>query len=230
MNPSSRLIQQVALVLVVALAGLFAATHAIADDQRDFFKAVELNRPDLIKNLLRKGVNPNITDPYKGNTALIVAMQEEAMDAFRLLVNIKGIDLNKRAKNGNSPLMMAAWKSNDEAVKMLLDNGAKVNQPGWTALHYAASAGNEKIVNMLLAKKADVNAPAPNKTTPMMMAAKNGHGNVVQILLDHGADILLTNEWSMSAVDFARDGGFTSLQEDLQTIWEKEIAKAAMSE
>lgn len=225
---TTRLLRQACLMFALVFSGFFAMSLAHADDRSDFFRAVEMDRPDLLENLLKKGVDPNITEPYRGNTGLIVAMQEGSMGVFNLLVSTKGIDLDKRATNGNTAIMLAAWKNNAPAVKTLLEKGAKVNQSGWTALHYAASVGNEEIVKMLLAKKAIVDSPAPNKTTPLMMAARSGHTDTVKLLLDHGADVRLRNEWDMSAVDFARDGDFTSLEKGLQSRLDKVEAMAAM--
>ncbi len=225
---TSHFLRQVYRLLALVFAGFFAMSLAHADDRDDFFRAVEMDRPDLVEKLLKKGVSPNIADPYRGNTGLIVAMHESSMGVFNLLVNTPGIDLNKRAENGNTAIMLAAWKSNVPAVKTLLDKGASVNQSGWTALHYAASVGNIEIVTMLLDKKAQVDAPAPNKTTPLMMAARSGHTQTVNVLLDHGADVRLRNEWDMSAIDFARDGDFTSLQNGLQARLDKTEAMAAM--
>jgi ankyrin repeat protein len=152
------------------------------------------------------------------------------MGAFNLLVNTPGVDVNKRADNGNTALMLAAWKSNVPAIRTLLGKGTKVNQSGWTALHYAASVGNEEIVKMLLDKKAVVDARAPNNTTPLMMAARSGHVGTIRILLKHGADVRLRNEWDMNAVDFARDGDFTSLEKGLQERLDKIEAMAAMKQ
>lgn len=223
-----RFSRQACFMFAFVFSGFFAISQAHADDRSDFFRAVEMDRPDLVEKLLKKGLDPNITEPQRGNNGLIVSMQEGSMGVFNLLVNTPGIDLNKRAENGNTAIMLAAWKSNVPAVRTLLDKGAKVNQSGWTALHYAAAVGNEEIVKMLLDKKAEVDAPAPNKTTPLMMAARSGHTKTIKLLLDHGADVRLRNEWDMNAIDFARDNDHTSTEEGLQSRLDKIEAVAVM--
>lgn len=225
-KPISRTLRGLCSLAVFVLAGFFAASLVYADDKSDFFLAIEMDRPDRVADLLKKGVDPNSTEPYRGHTGLMMAMQENSMKAFNLLINTKGIDLNKRAENGNTALMLAAWKSNVPAVKTLLGKGAAVNQAGWTPLHYAAAVGDEEIVNLLLSKKATVDALAPNKTTPLMMAARSGHTRTIRILLDHGADVRLRNEWDMSAIDFARDGDFTDIEKGLQSRLDKMEASA----
>jgi ankyrin repeat protein len=44
-----------------------------------------------------------------------------------------------------------------------------------------------------------------------MMAARGGHGAVVKLLLEEGADPALRNEAQMTAADFARVQGFKEL-------------------
>ena len=51
---------------------------------------------------------------------------------------------------------------------------APINQPGWSPLHYAAAGPEPKIVALLLERGAIVDAEAPNRSTPLMMAAGYG--------------------------------------------------------
>lgn len=224
----SRSLKQACFLFSFLFSALSVVTVAHADDRSDFFRAVEMDRPDQVEKLLKKGMDPNITEPYRGHTGLMIAMHEGSMGVFNVLVNAPGVDLNKRAENGNTALMLAVWKTNVPAVKALLDKGVQVNQSGWTALHYAASVGNEEIVGLLLEKKATVDSPAPNKTTPLMMAARSGHDKTAKILLDHGADVRLRNEWDMNAIDFARDNDHNNLEKGLQSRLDKIEALAAM--
>ena len=65
------------------------------------------------------------------------------------------------------------------------------------------ASGNNKIVQLLLDKSAYIDAESPNKTTPIMMAARGGHIYTVKLLLDEGADATLRNAQGLSAIDMA---------------------------
>ena len=55
----------------------------------------------------------------------------------------------------------------------------------------------------MLEHSAHIDAEAPNKTTPIMMAARAGHILTVKLLLEEGADATLKNDAGMTAIDFA---------------------------
>ncbi|MDR1310475.1 MAG: ankyrin repeat domain-containing protein [Burkholderiaceae bacterium] len=199
----------------------FFAVQGYADTTDDFLGAVEVDYVDKVSRMLKEGVNPNTAEDGSGNTGLIVALFEGSMRSFQVILENPFTDINHRARNGNTALMVAVFKSNMPAIQALLARNAVVNQPGWTALHYAAATGNEEIMRILLDKKAQVDATAPNGTTPLMMAARSGHIRAVKLLLDHGADVRLKNEWHMSAIDFARDNGFSEIETGLQSRLDK---------
>jgi ankyrin repeat protein len=170
----------------------------------EFFRAVKMDFPDDVKSWLQRGLDPNLTESERGDTGLILALRENSMKVFDVLLKARHIDIEAKSKNGDTALMIAAFKENKPAVEALLAKGAEVNQPGWTALHYAAAVGNNEIVRILLDRSAYVDAESPNKTTPIMMAARGGHIYTVKLLLDEGADATLKNDLGMTAIDFAR--------------------------
>ena len=50
-----------------------------------------------------------------------------------------------------------------------------------------------------------IDAESPNKTTPLMMAARKGDLPAVKLLVQEGADLDLKNMLGLTAIDFARD-------------------------
>ncbi len=201
------------LVLIAAWLPL----TVMAGAYEDFFTAVYADNAAGMRSLLQRGLDPNLIEPNRGDTGLIIAVREGSMKVAEVLINARGIDLEARARNGDNALMVAAFKGNRTAVELLLAKGAAAGRPGWSALHYAAASGSNEIVSLLLGKGADVNAAAPNRTTPLMMAAGEGHIMTVKLLLDSGADLGRKNDHGMNALDFATRSGHKDIQEGL--VW-----------
>lgn len=192
------------LLLIPAALAAPAACAADASDAVDFFRAVQLDNVAAVRRVLARGLDPNLREPERGETGLIVAMRYEAMQTLALLLAQPGIDVDALAPNGNSALMMAAFRQNRPAVLALLERGARVNQPGWCALHYAAAAGSTELVSLLLARHAEIDAPSPSGMTPLMLAAREGQENVVTLLLKEGADASLKDGgFHLTAAEFA---------------------------
>lgn len=197
------------LALLPAIAG--------ADDAHDFFLTVSRNDGYLLGKLLERGVDPNLKEDVRGDSGLVLALREHAMKAFVVLLNAPKIDLEAHSNNGDTALMVASYTGNLPAVVALLEKDAEVNKPGWTALHYAAAIGDCEIIRLLLDKSAYIDAESPNKTTPIMMAARTGQVAAVKLLMEAGADLSLKNEQGLSATDFAANNEYPELAKALQS-------------
>lgn len=188
---------------------------AFASSYDDFFKAVKMDDGRTVDALLKRGFDPNTIEAERGDTGLILALREKSMTVIPLLINSPRINLEASSSNGDTALMIAAFKANREAVNLLLAKGAAVNRDGWTPLHYAAASGDKEIAKSLLDRSAKVDALSPNDTTPMMMAARAGDIMMVKLLLDAGADASLKNQQGMTAIDFAREANAKDIVEGL---------------
>jgi len=193
-----------AFILAAALSagGAFAVTY----DSVDFFRAVNVDNADAVSRMLAAGLDPNQLDP-RGQPALIAALQGESLKVAKVLWDAKGIDVDVRNRVGETPLMMAALKSEVDAANALVAHGAKVQKEGWSPLHYAATGGSAAIVKLLLSRGAVLEARSPNGTTPLMMAARYGNEEAVDALLAAGADRTLKNDLGMDASAFAASAG-----------------------
>ncbi|HJV75247.1 MAG TPA: ankyrin repeat domain-containing protein [Noviherbaspirillum sp.] len=201
--------------LAVAVVSLWVPSASYAGAYDDFFRAVKIDDVKTVKSLLERGLDPNTIEPERGDTGMILALRENAMKVFEALLGAQGINLEARARNGDNALMIACYQGNRPAVEALLSKGAEVNKPGWTPLHYAAAIGNNEIVRLLLDKSAYIDAESPNRTTPLMMAARGGHIMTVKLLHDEGADATLKNELGMTAIDFAEKHNHKDIAEGL---------------
>ena len=63
----------------------------------------------------------------------------------------------------------------------------------------------------------NVDARAPNQSTALMLAARNGHRGVVEALVKAGADISLVNENGLTAAAWARENKNTDIAEYLES-------------
>ena len=179
---------------------------ASASPAVDFFRAVTVDNERTVKELLAAGFDPN-TANEKGQVGLFVALQEESLKVAAALLAHAAIRVDATTSADETPLMMAAMRGNLEWTLRLLDRGAAINRAGWTPLHYAASGPAVAVVKLLLERGAAIDAPSPNRSTALMMAARYGSEEAVQLLLSRGANAQLRNDRLLRPADFARSAG-----------------------
>ena len=189
--------------LVVYLLVITCTSQARADPKVDFFRAINVDNARGVTELLAQGVDPNSLSE-QGVSALFLALREGSAKVVQALLAHPALRIDEPNANNETPVMMAALHGNLEATRQLLDRGAKLNRPGWTPLHYAACSPEPKLVAYLLDRGADIEAPSPNRTTPLMMAARYGAEDSSLLMLSRGASTSARNDLGMDAAAFAR--------------------------
>ncbi len=202
---------------LVCLVFAIGSGAALAGSYEDFFVAIQRDDRGGVTALLKRGFDPNSRDP-KGQVGLFVALQKESLSAAEALLESPALDVNALNEKGESALMMAALRGRLDWCERLLKRGATVNQPGWSPLHYAATGPEPRTVALLMERGANVEAEAPNRNTPLMMAARYGSAASVDLLLAKGADVKRSNQAGLTAADFARLGGREALGQQLDKL------------
>ncbi len=113
----------------------------------------------------------------------------------------------KSSSYQDTPLHLACRYGNVDAAKLLVDNGAEtdvMDDRGGTPMRRAARSGHTTIVRLLLEKGANPNLePCSGYDTYLYEAASDDFIDIVESLLDAGADPDWGGEYGESALDMA---------------------------
>ena len=143
-------------------------------------------------------------------TALHCAAKKGHTKVVRVLIDA-GADIDTRNDDGRSPLHCASTSGSLEVVKMLVEAGAGVDVTDdcvRTCLIFAAYYGHTETVRYLVGlPEVDVNHCDSQNETALHYAAKKGHAEVVQVLIDAGADIDTRNNDGHSPLHCASTSG-----------------------
>ena len=185
---------------------------------------------EVVKALIAHGANVRAVSKH-GFTALVFAATKDDIQSAEALL-AAGADPNYALPEGSTVLSVAASYRSVAVANLLADRGANPNaadRAGETPLHITARAGDLTLVRKLLAKGANVNArtaatPAPGsgsggdgifgvfryiagERTPLMLAAKADHVEVMRALVAAGADAKLKAQDGTTVLSAAAGSG-----------------------
>ncbi|CAB0038714.1 unnamed protein product [Trichogramma brassicae] len=174
--------------------------------------ALEYGCRNSVGFLLRNGADPNIANE-EGSTCLHVVCRRsrdrgmperfvEVIDENRMTVRV-----DARDKKGDTPMHVALARGHRPLVEFLLRNGADPNlatAAGCTPLHLLCRREDDGLTKVFfelcgeMRKTVRFDARHEGRT-PLQWAALAGLPNVVDLLLDNGADL---SEFVYSTVDY----------------------------
>uniref|UniRef100_A0A6C0I942 Uncharacterized protein n=1 Tax=viral metagenome TaxID=1070528 RepID=A0A6C0I942_9ZZZZ len=181
----------------------------------DIKKAIKADKLKAVKKLVE--ADPAIVniENSHGDSPLYIAVQEENIDIAKYLID-NGADVNHiNTTEVWSILHLACHLKNLEMVKLLLDNDADVElttNTGATPLYLVCETGAHNmaaidIINALLdaAKDEDeyINKKEEHGYFPLYVASKNGDKDVVELLIERGANVEETDEQGQTALMIA---------------------------
>ena len=176
---------------LVALLTFLVVTTAAGASDVPLVDAAKSQDADAVRALLAEGGDVDATQP-DGATALHWAAYRDDLVTTDLLI-AAGADVNVANELGATPLWLAADNGSATMVKRLLDAGANPNvslSEGETPVMTASRTGSADAVRHLLEQGAKVNVVESSRgQTALMWAVAQGHHEIVDVLIQHGADV-----------------------------------------
>ena len=212
-------------VRALLTAGADANARA-ADGSTPMVYAAHFGDVRSVQALLGAKGDPNLTNRYGVGPMHEAALRADAGLLETLIT--AGADVDLALPQGETALMLASRTSGVDAVRLLIQHGAKVNVverwQGQTPLMYAAANDRGEVVAALIAAGADVNARTPLNDlpdrkpavryfveiplaglTPVMFAARHGALSALRALIKGGADLDAKTPEGFSSVVIALD-------------------------
>ncbi|MFH1112699.1 MAG: ankyrin repeat domain-containing protein [Pseudomonadota bacterium] len=184
------------------------------DDPRDetpLSAAACKGHTDMVRLLLENGADVNAGGIGR-ETPLTCAFNHRHAEVIDLLIS-RGANVNSKSFGGDPLLVSAAFRGDAHLAGLLLGAGADVKAVDSferTALEIACDKSALRVIEALAKHGADLNRRNPKDGgTALMAAAANGRLEVVELLLQLGADPKITD-----------DRGFTALR--YATIWKRD--------
>jgi hypothetical protein len=123
--------------------GIFASEQMSA--------AMHANDPATVRRLIEAGEPIDASDVGMLRTLLLWAAEHGHTDLVRFLLD-HGADIEDRADEGESPLMLAAFGGHRDTVQVLLDRGADpdyVTDKGWDAVMFAELGKRDDVATLI---------------------------------------------------------------------------------
>jgi ankyrin repeat protein len=207
-----------AALVALALLGCGRRLEPAAMNQ-SLISAAEHGDTAAIQRLLAEGADINAQDA-RGRTPVLAATHARQVDAVRALIQA-GADLNIRDSRNDNVLLYAGAEGLLDILQLAIAAGADThitNRFGGTALIPAAERGHVEVVGELLTHS-DVNVNHINNLgwTALLEAivlSDGGprHQQIVQLLIDHGANVAIADKDGVTPLQHARQRGYVAIE------------------
>lgn len=176
--------------------------------------AVEKGSESMIQLLLDRGA---VFTEYISDSSVFKCVPFSSMLHYACLRGLEdivkqflkqGANIQVRDQSDKTPLLIAAEMGNVNLIELLLSHGANINEKnsqllGHTALYLATKGNHEDAIKLLLKRDANINFFYERdqswseyffrrrlgcSESVLHVAAENGNGTIVKILLDHDMD------------------------------------------
>lgn len=157
-----------------------------------FYRLIEENDLDLLKNKLMKNKEVNIKG-YSNYTLLMHSLASEKIDCFNLLIEL-GADIHCRSYRGYTALTESFKVKDRDVFKTLIELGAdiyEIDNNGWNLIYFAVQVGNLEVIEELLKMGLDINKAGNDGRTVLHLACLENKVEIVERLIELGSNLEL---------------------------------------
>ena len=186
---------------------------------QQLLQATQRGDKEAVLKLLEEGADINVRDA-QGRTPVMIATYQHSTDIVRTLLQA-GADVNIRDDNKENPLLHAGAQGWLDILKLAIEAHADTrltNRFGGISIIPASERGHVEVVRELLTHT-DINVNHVNNLgwTALLEAIilSNGdkaHQQIVQLLVDHRADVNLADKDGITPLQHARERRFTEIE------------------
>ena len=154
---------------------------------------------------------------------LIMAARKNDLTSFLVEMRTPSNDnpsynsIDAQNQHGSTALQWAAFHGNLEMVDALVSSGADIdlgNKLGYTPLMLSVMKKHEGVAIYLIRARADVNAKTLDvQSTALHYASWHGAYDVVEALIEYGADMIATDAHGHRAVSVASGSGHRKVRD-----------------
>ena len=165
---------------------------------------------DIVRLLIRKNCDLNISDDESLSTPLHIASEMCHSDIVKILLD-SGAEVDMVDMKNRTPLYIASKKGHDDTVRILLDSGADMEIAKnnlKTPLLISFENGHDNVVELLVragAKRDTIDGSILN------LAARNGRTEIAHLLLELGMDASGSDDFGYTPLDHACESGYEDI-------------------
>lgn len=184
----------------------------------EFLTAAVRGDTATLKKCLGQGVGINVTN-RQGRTAVTIASLNQQYDCVALLIDA-GADINLQDETCFNPFLLSCLNNDLRLLRLVLPakpDLTRLTRFGGVGITPASEKGHVEIVRELLAHT-EINVNHTNFLgwTPLLEAIVLNDGaekqqEIVQLLLEHGANPHMTDKYGKTPLELANEKGFREI-------------------
>src|SRR5262245_39904561 len=164
--------------------------------------AVSAGSLEVVRALIKAGADIH----HQGiqGTLLNRAVRENHLEVAKELIKA-GVDVNAQPKFGPTVLLTAVTEQKGEAVTLLIESGANVNQKGTVV---CGDFGEPEVEEEGMFRTTHVsNPPVARDASPLIVTSRLGYSDMAAQLIAGGADVEAVDNEGLSALVYALRAG-----------------------